>query len=80
MINIQEKKDERLLVLKKAYNLVDGRSDRSFTVYELSEALEWAEDRVQVICDYFIKDNLLERRDGNNILLTHNGVKKIEAE
>jgi hypothetical protein len=72
---VEERQRNRRLFLQKIYEL----PDTTYTdMYNVGQKLGWDREKTESISYYLCEEGLLTIFNGGNIMLTHQGVKKVE--
>lgn len=80
MTTIDERKKSRWLMLRKFYELANGRADDEIIdMWEVGKQLGWDRETTEVTYDYLQGEGLLKAMTlGGGATITHQGVKEVE--
>lgn len=77
---VEQKQQQRYAVLRKVYEVTDGRPLASTNFREVAKDLDFAEDDARSAVDFLIEEGLLQwRGSGGGVSITHAGLVEVEA-
>jgi DNA-binding transcriptional regulator YhcF (GntR family) len=76
---LEEKQKNRWLMLQKVYDMTEGRAEKpSVNKNAVGEQLGWDLETTKATYDYLREEGFLKAKNNSTIVLTHQGVRKVE--